>query len=186
MSSHKADVVVIGGGIVGTALAFELARRGAGRVTLVEREPLLGTGATARCAGGIRAQFSSEINCRISQLAERIYMNFEAEVGLPAEYDRVGYMFLPHGTRPRPFLPSRSGDVAEARDPRRVAHSGRHSPSRARTGNLRRAGRHLLRRRRPGRFGRIHDGLRKTGAAARRTDSHGDPASPACARREDA
>jgi len=93
MPTLKADVVVIGGGIVGTALAFELARRGAGRVTLLEREPLWGTGATARCAGGIRAQFSSEINCRISQLSERIYMNFEAEVGLPAEYDQVGYMF---------------------------------------------------------------------------------------------
>lgn len=93
MPGQKADLVVIGGGIVGTALAFEMARRKAGKITLVERESLLGTGATARCAGGIRAQFSSEINCRISQLAEHIFMNFEAEVGVPAEYDQVGYMF---------------------------------------------------------------------------------------------
>jgi sarcosine oxidase subunit beta len=88
-----AHTVVIGGGIVGTATAFELARRTKGKVVLVERETLLGTGATARCAGGIRAQFSSEINCRISQLAEHIFMNFEAEVGVPAFYDQVGYLF---------------------------------------------------------------------------------------------
>lgn len=93
MPTLKADLVVIGGGIVGTATAFEAARRGRLKVALLEREPLLGTGATARCAGGIRAQFSSEINCRVSQLAEHIFMNFEAEVGVPAEYDQVGYLF---------------------------------------------------------------------------------------------
>lgn len=89
----RADTVVIGGGIVGAATAFELARRRAGKVVLVERESLLGTGATGRCAGGIRAQFSSEINCRVSQLAEHIFMHFEEEVGVPAQYDQVGYLF---------------------------------------------------------------------------------------------
>jgi sarcosine oxidase subunit beta len=93
MPTLKADTVVIGGGIIGTAVAFELARRKTGRVILVEREKLLGTGATSRCAGGIRAQFSSEINCRVSQLSEHIFMNFEAEVGVPALYDQVGYLF---------------------------------------------------------------------------------------------
>jgi sarcosine oxidase subunit beta len=88
-----ADIVVVGGGIVGVATAYELARKKVGRVVLVEREPLLGTGATAKCAGGIRAQFSSEVNSRISQLAERIFLNFKAEVGVEAEYDKVGYLF---------------------------------------------------------------------------------------------
>lgn len=89
----RADTVVVGGGIVGAAAAFELARKRAGRVVLVEREMLLGTGATARCAGGIRAQFSSEVNCRVSQLAEHIFAHFEEEVGVPAAYDQVGYLF---------------------------------------------------------------------------------------------
>jgi sarcosine oxidase subunit beta len=88
-----ADIVIVGGGIVGCATAFELARRKAGRVVLLEKEPLLGTGATAKCAGGIRAQFSSEINCRVSQLAERIFLDFENEIGVPAAYERVGYLF---------------------------------------------------------------------------------------------
>lgn len=89
----KADIVIIGGGIVGCATAFELARRKAGHIVLLEKEQLLGTGATAKCAGGIRAQFSSEVNSRVSQLAEKIFMNFEAEVGIDAAYERVGYLF---------------------------------------------------------------------------------------------
>jgi sarcosine oxidase subunit beta len=89
----RADIVVVGGGIVGCATAFELARRGAGSVTLLEKEPLLGTGATAKCAGGIRAQFSSEVNSRISALAEQIFLNFSSEVGIDARYEQVGYLF---------------------------------------------------------------------------------------------
>jgi sarcosine oxidase subunit beta len=90
---NSADIVIVGGGIVGCATAFELARRRAGRIVLCEREPLLGTGATAKCAGGIRAQFSSEVNCRVSQLAERIFLDFENEIGVPAAYEKVGYLF---------------------------------------------------------------------------------------------
>ena len=89
----RADIVIVGGGIVGCATAFELARKKAGRVALVEREVLLGTGATAKCAGGIRTQFSSEVNCRVSQLAERIFINFKDEVGVDAAYEKVGYLF---------------------------------------------------------------------------------------------
>lgn len=89
----RADIVIVGGGIVGCATAFELARKKAGRVVLFEKELLLGTGATAKCAGGIRAQFSSEVNCRVSQLAERIFLDFENEVGVSAAYEKVGYLF---------------------------------------------------------------------------------------------
>lgn len=95
MSSGKksADIAIIGGGIIGCAIAFELARKKAGSILLVEKEILLGTGATAKCAGGIRAQFSSEVNSRVSQLAENIFMNFEDDFGVPATYEKVGYLF---------------------------------------------------------------------------------------------
>jgi sarcosine oxidase subunit beta len=89
----RADIVIVGGGIVGCAAAFELARRKAGKIVLLEKEILLGTGATAKCAGGIRAQFSSEVNSRISQLSEQIFLNFESEIGVPAAYEKVGYLF---------------------------------------------------------------------------------------------
>ncbi len=65
----RADVVVIGGGIIGASIAYHLAGLGAGRIVLLEREHLLGTGSTGRCAGGFRGQFSTEINICLSLLA---------------------------------------------------------------------------------------------------------------------
>jgi sarcosine oxidase subunit beta len=94
--SHEraADVVVIGGGIVGAGTAYYLARMGAGRVVLLERDTLLGTGSTGRCAGGFRFQFSTEINIRLSLLSIPMLLNFQAETGRPADVHQDGYLFL--------------------------------------------------------------------------------------------
>lgn len=89
-----ADAVVIGGGIVGAATAFYLAREKAGQVVLLEKEEVLGTHATSKAAGGIRAQFTTKVNIEMSMLAERIFERFEDETGFPALFDQVGYMFL--------------------------------------------------------------------------------------------
>ena len=58
--TRRADVVVIGAGVVGCSLAFHLAR--SGRSVVVLDTGLIGQGATAACAGGVRAQFSTEVN----------------------------------------------------------------------------------------------------------------------------
>jgi sarcosine oxidase, subunit beta len=96
MSSGErpADVVVIGGGVVGASTAFHLARLGAGRIVLLEREALLGTGSTGRCAGGFRHQFSTEINIRLSLLSIPVLLNFAGETGRPADVHQDGYLFL--------------------------------------------------------------------------------------------
>src|SRR4030043_285700 len=60
-----AEIVIIGGGIIGTSIAYHLAQKGAKGVVLLEKG-MLGEGSTAKCAGGIRAQFSTEINIRFS------------------------------------------------------------------------------------------------------------------------
>ena len=57
----KADVVIIGGGIIGTSIAYYLSKKGVKDVLLLERS-LLGSGTTAKCVGGIRTQFSTRIN----------------------------------------------------------------------------------------------------------------------------
>ena len=49
-----ASAVIIGGGVMGASTAYHLASRGLKDVLLIEREPFFGTGATGRCAGGIR------------------------------------------------------------------------------------------------------------------------------------
>jgi sarcosine oxidase subunit beta len=90
----SADVVIIGGGIIGVAVAFYLVRERYGRIVLVDKEPLLGAGATSKAAGGIRAQFSTKVNIEMSMLAEKLFCNFKEETGSEAFFDQVGYMFL--------------------------------------------------------------------------------------------
>jgi len=90
----SADVVVIGGGIVGASVAYHLAKAQAGRIVLLERESLLGTGSTGRCAGGFRHQFSSEINIRLSLESVRMILSFSEELDYPADVHQNGYLFL--------------------------------------------------------------------------------------------
>jgi len=89
-----AQVVIVGGGVMGTSTAYHLALRGCQNVLLLEREPFLGTQATGRCAGGVRYQFSTEINVRLSQFSLPMLDRFEDELGQPIGRRRVGYLFL--------------------------------------------------------------------------------------------
>jgi sarcosine oxidase subunit beta len=89
----KADVVIIGGGIVGLSIAYYLALRGAGKIVLFEKGQL-GEGSTSRCVGGIRTQFSTEINIRFSLESLKTFEQFEEEFGVDPEFKRIGYLFL--------------------------------------------------------------------------------------------
>lgn len=91
---NTADAVVIGGGIIGVASAFYLARAGFGNIVIVEKERFMGSGSTSKAAGGIRAQFSSRVNIEMSMLSEDIFARFKDETGWDALFDQVGYMFL--------------------------------------------------------------------------------------------
>jgi sarcosine oxidase subunit beta len=92
--TRTADVVVVGGGIVGCSAAYHLAAAGAGRVLLLERADAVGTGSTGRCAGGFRFQFSSEVNIRLSQASVPMILRFSEEHGLPLDVWQDGYLFL--------------------------------------------------------------------------------------------
>jgi sarcosine oxidase subunit beta len=87
-----AECVIIGGGVVGCSLAFHLARTGM-KPLLLERGDL-GAGSTARCAGGVRQQFSTEINVRVGMLSRRLLEDFDDEVGATADLRQVGYLFV--------------------------------------------------------------------------------------------
>jgi sarcosine oxidase subunit beta len=86
------DAIVIGGGIVGLSSAYYLAEGGTD-VTLYEKGSL-GTGSTARAAGGIRSQFTTPINVKLSLASKRVWNAFEAEFGVDIEYRKNGYLFL--------------------------------------------------------------------------------------------
>ena len=78
---------------MGASVLFHLARLGCAGAVLVERETL-GSGSTSRAAGGIRAQFSDELNIRIGLECIRRFERFAEEPGGEIEYRQWGYLFL--------------------------------------------------------------------------------------------
>lgn len=84
-------VAVVGGGIVGVASAYFLAERGV-EVTLFERDSL-GSGSTDRAVGGIRAQFSTPVNVKLSVASGRVWDRFDEQFGIDIERRRTGYLF---------------------------------------------------------------------------------------------
>jgi len=95
--NRTADVVIVGGGVVGASAAYHLAAAGAGRVLLLEREDALGTGSTGACAGGFRHQFSSEVNIRLSLASIPMILSFQETHGIPLDVQQDGYLFLVRG-----------------------------------------------------------------------------------------
>jgi sarcosine oxidase subunit beta len=92
--SPTADVVIVGGGVVGASAAYHLALAGAGRVVVLERADHLAAGSTGACAGGFRYQFSSEVNIRLSQASVPMITGFTEEHGIPLDVAEDGYLFL--------------------------------------------------------------------------------------------
>ena len=88
-----ADIVIIGGGVVGLSIAYYLAMKRAGRIFLFEKGQL-GEGSTSRCVGGIRVQFSTEINIRFSLESLKTFNQFREEFGINPGFKRIGYLFL--------------------------------------------------------------------------------------------
>jgi len=88
----SAECVIIGGGVVGCSLAYHLAR--AGRTPLLLERGSLGEGSTARGAGGVRQQFSTEVNVRVGMLSRRMLERFPEEIGATAGLRQIGYLFL--------------------------------------------------------------------------------------------
>lgn len=91
---QTADCVIIGGGIIGTSIAYNLAKGGLKNVILIEKEELLGTGSTAKSAGGIRHQHSTEINIRMTVESVKILKNFEDEMDAKIDFCQHGYLLL--------------------------------------------------------------------------------------------
>ncbi len=88
-----AEVIIIGGGIIGVSIAYHLALKKAGEIVLLEKGQL-GEGSTSRCVGGIRTQFSTEINIRFSLESMKVFERFEEEFGINPEFKQIGYLFL--------------------------------------------------------------------------------------------
>jgi sarcosine oxidase subunit beta len=90
---HTAEVVIIGGGIVGSSIAYHLTAAGCKDVLVVERETVQGKGSTGKSMGGVRAQFSTAVNIQMSLYSIPFYARFDETLGYPADYRPQGYLF---------------------------------------------------------------------------------------------
>jgi sarcosine oxidase subunit beta len=98
MPDVSCDVAIIGGGIIGTSIAWHLAKAGCRDVAVIEKEINPGLGSTAKAAGGIRAQFGSDINIRLSQMSLDGFESFHRDVGIKVDFVQAGYLWI--ATRP--------------------------------------------------------------------------------------
>ncbi|MER7787142.1 FAD-binding oxidoreductase [Streptomyces sp. NPDC097640] len=88
-----ADVVIIGGGVMGVRTAFHLAEAGVANIVVVERRDL-GSGSSGKPIGGVRAQFSDPLNIELGSRSLRAYRDFPRRPGADIRLDTVGYLFL--------------------------------------------------------------------------------------------
>lgn len=88
-----AEVIIIGGGVVGLSLAYHLAERGVRDVVVLEAG-LCGGGSTLKATGGFRLQFGTAINVRLSLLSLPFWQRFDATFGARLRFRQIGYLFL--------------------------------------------------------------------------------------------
>jgi sarcosine oxidase, subunit beta len=88
-----AEIVIVGGGVIGLAIAYYLAKRGLHDVVVVERG-YLAEGASGRNGGGVRQQWSTELNIRLMQESVELCRRFAVDIGVNVWFRQGGYLFL--------------------------------------------------------------------------------------------
>lgn len=89
----QAEVVIIGGGILGLSLAYQLGRLGVRDVVILEKDHLC-AGASARCGGGVRQQWSTPENIEWAKQSVRMFADLPSELGINIWFLQTGYLFL--------------------------------------------------------------------------------------------
>ncbi len=86
----KAEIIIIGSGVIGASVAFHLTARGAKDVLILERDTEQGRGSTGKATGGVRAQFETDINIKMSLYSLDFFRGWDYDCG----YDPRGYLFF--------------------------------------------------------------------------------------------
>lgn len=97
-------MVIIGGGIVGASIAYQLTSAGCRDVVILEREAHQGKGSTGKSMGGVRAQFSTPSSIRMSLYSIPFFRDFEERLGYPSGYRAQGYLLMAASDRQMGYL----------------------------------------------------------------------------------
>lgn len=93
-TNKKFDVAIIGAGVIGCSIAYNACKRGITQVVLIEKEDFPGCGSTSRANGGIRAQFTTEANIRMSLLSMDLLDSMNEEMRSQSGNVKAGYLFV--------------------------------------------------------------------------------------------
>lgn len=97
---HNADIIIVGGGVMGSSTAYSLRKVGfEGKIVVFEKDPIYEYSSTSRSAGGIRQLYTTEINIQISRYSLQVYKNFPTTMAMDGEAAEInfrqrGYLFL--------------------------------------------------------------------------------------------
>jgi sarcosine oxidase, subunit beta len=122
LPSH-CEIAIIGGGIMGLSIAYHLTLQGLTDIVIIERG-YLAQGASGRNGGGVRQQWSTEINIRLMQASVELCKRFAVELGVNVWFRQGGYLFLARNDRELARLSkniglqNRCGVTTELIDPR--------------------------------------------------------------------
>src|SRR5579875_1152488 len=91
--SETADIVVIGGGVMGASIAYQLAKQGAGRVALLERRAIC-NGTTGRSGAIVRQHYSNDFTIRMARDSLRVFQHFDEVVGGDCGFATTGMLVM--------------------------------------------------------------------------------------------
>jgi sarcosine oxidase, subunit beta len=94
----RTEIAIVGGGVMGLSIAYQLARLGLDDVVVIERG-YLAEGASGRNGGGVRQQWSTEINIRLMQESVELCRRFAVDLGVNVWFRQGGYLFLARSAR---------------------------------------------------------------------------------------
>lgn len=92
------DVAIIGGGIIGSAIAYELCKLGITDVVILDKS-YISSGSTGRCGAGVRQQWGLELNALLAKKSVEIFKNIPDELGMDIEFRQGGYLVLAHNEK---------------------------------------------------------------------------------------
>ena len=90
---EKADIIIIGGGVIGTSIAYQLAKQGDAKVTLLERKALC-NGTTGHSGAIIRQHYSSDFTIRMARDCLAVFQHFDEHVGGDCGFVTTGMIIM--------------------------------------------------------------------------------------------
>src|SRR5262249_26910241 len=94
-ATRSADVLIIGAGVMGTSIAFQLAKRKGGRIIVLDKEHV-GRGGSGRSSGLIRMHYSHPPEVRLALISLRMFQNWREEVGTAGDFKKTGFVRIVH------------------------------------------------------------------------------------------